>query len=142
VRDIIKTGFNEMGYDDVDWMYLAVVGSCQNGDGPWSFVNSISLANCNLSSKISPFHGVATLFLRRHCSVLRRALRTHLLVAGERLFNCYCDQATDCQTRNCGSNPGRGSVFFLFDSHVTVHRDKFLIIKPTRCTNFSNLFLD
>ena len=23
---------------------------------------------------------------------------------------------------------------------MTVHRDKFLIIKPTRCTNFSNLF--
>ena len=28
------------------------------------------------------------------------------------------------------------------DIHVTVHRDKFLIIKPTRCTNFSNLFLE
>jgi hypothetical protein len=28
-----------------------------------------------------------------------------------------------------------------FDVHVTMHRDKFLIIKPTRCTNFSNLFL-
>ena len=27
-----------------------------------------------------------------------------------------------------------------FDVHVTVHRDKFLKIKPTRCTNFSNLF--
>ena len=26
------------------------------------------------------------------------------------------------------------------DVHVTVHRDKFLIIKPTKCTNFSNLF--
>jgi len=26
------------------------------------------------------------------------------------------------------------------DVHVTVHRDKFLIIKPTRYTNFSNLF--
>ena len=25
---------------------------------------------------------------------------------------------------------------------MTVHRDKFLIIKPTRCTNFSNLFLE
>jgi len=29
-----------------------------------------------------------------------------------------------------------------FDIHVTVHRDKFLIIKPTRCTNFSNSFLE
>jgi len=27
------------------------------------------------------------------------------------------------------------------DVHVTVRRVKFLIIKPTRCTNFSNLFL-
>ena len=27
-----------------------------------------------------------------------------------------------------------------YDVHVTVHCDKFLIIKPTRCTNFSNLF--
>jgi hypothetical protein len=26
------------------------------------------------------------------------------------------------------------------DVHVTVQRDKFLTIKPTRCTNFSNLF--
>jgi len=25
---------------------------------------------------------------------------------------------------------------------VTVHHDKFLIIKPTRCTDFSNLFLE
>jgi len=29
-----------------------------------------------------------------------------------------------------------------FDVHVTVHRDKFLIIIPTICTNFSNLFLN
>ena len=29
-----------------------------------------------------------------------------------------------------------------FDVHVTVHRDKFLITKPTRCTYFSNLFLE
>jgi len=27
-----------------------------------------------------------------------------------------------------------------FDVHVTMHCDKFLIIKPTRCTNFSNSF--
>jgi len=30
--------------------------------------------------------------------------------------------------------------FTLFDVHVTVHRDIFRIIKPTRCTNFSLLF--
>jgi len=29
-----------------------------------------------------------------------------------------------------------------FDFYVTVHHDKFLTIKPTRCTNFSNLFLE
>jgi hypothetical protein len=39
---------------------------------------------------------------------------------------------------------GRGRELFrpptYFEVHVTAHRDKFLIIKPTRCTNFSNLF--
>ena len=29
-----------------------------------------------------------------------------------------------------------------FEGHVTMHHDKFLTIKPTRCTNFSNLFLE
>ena len=29
-----------------------------------------------------------------------------------------------------------------FDIYVTVHCVKFLKIKPTRCTNFSNLFLE
>ena len=32
------------------------------------------------------------------------------------------------------------SAYYKFDVHVTVHRVKFPIIKPTRCTNFSNLF--
>jgi hypothetical protein len=30
----------------------------------------------------------------------------------------------------------------VLDVHLTVHRVKFLIISPTRCTNFSNLFLE
>ena len=29
-----------------------------------------------------------------------------------------------------------------FDVYVTMHHVKFLIIKPTRCTNFSNCFLE
>jgi len=29
----------------------------------------------------------------------------------------------------------------FFDVHVAVHRDKFLIIEPTRCTNFSIFFI-
>jgi hypothetical protein len=32
------------------------------------------------------------------------------------------------------------TVYLVFDVHVTVHCDKFRIIKPTRCTNFSILF--
>jgi len=32
-------------------------------------------------------------------------------------------------------------VVSSFDFHVTVHRIKFLIIKPTRCTNFSKFFI-
>jgi hypothetical protein len=30
----------------------------------------------------------------------------------------------------------------MFDVHVTVHCVTFLMIKPTRCTNFSNIFLE
>jgi len=29
-----------------------------------------------------------------------------------------------------------------FDVHVTVHRDTCLTVKPTICTNYSNLFLE
>jgi len=36
----------------------------------------------------------------------------------------------------------RTNTRFGFNVHVTVHRVKFLIIKPTRWTNFSNLFLE
>jgi len=31
-------------------------------------------------------------------------------------------------------------LLYKFDVHVTVHRVKFLIIKPTRCTNFSQIY--
>jgi hypothetical protein len=31
-------------------------------------------------------------------------------------------------------------VLLKFDVHVTVHRDKFLIIETNRCTNFSIIF--
>jgi len=34
------------------------------------------------------------------------------------------------------------TYYIDFDVHVTVHHDKFLTIKPTRCTNFSNLLLE
>ena len=33
-------------------------------------------------------------------------------------------------------------ILLNLDVHVTVHRDSFLTIKPTRGTNFSNLFLE
>ena len=29
-------------------------------------------------------------------------------------------------------------IILFFDVHVTIHRDNFFIIKPTRCNNFSN----
>ena len=40
---------------------------------------------------------------------------------------CWCGAKNNCVS---------------FDLHVTVRRVKFLIIKPNRCTNFSNLFLE
>ena len=33
-------------------------------------------------------------------------------------------------------------MYILCNIHVTVRPDKYLILKPTRCTNFSNLFLE
>ena len=42
------------------------------------------------------------------------------------------------------SNSGAKSLNRMFvmgfDVHVTVHPDKFLIIKPSRCTNFSKCY--
>jgi hypothetical protein len=35
-----------------------------------------------------------------------------------------------------------GYTLPVSDVHVTVHRVKLLTIKPTRCTNFSNLTLE
>ena len=42
--------------------------------------------------------------------------------------------------RDEGSHTDSYYIFNLFDAHVTLHHDKFLIIKPTRCTNFSKLY--
>ena len=39
-------------------------------------------------------------------------------------------------------NKKLNSSYNEFDVHATVHLGKFLIIKLTRCTNFSNLFLE
>jgi hypothetical protein len=38
------------------------------------------------------------------------------------------------------TDPQTSSLYF--DVRVTVHHDKFLVIKPIRCTNFWNLFLE
>jgi len=47
---------------------------------------------------------------------------------------------TDAWSRNCLWQYGYRLAASKFDVHVTMHRDKFLYNKPTRCTNFSNLF--
>jgi len=56
-------------------------------------------------------------------------------------LSACCDNVTYCATK--GELPTRIWIMtVIFDVHVTVHRDKFLITKPTRCTNFSNVFLE
>ena len=59
-----------------------------------------------------------------------------------RLYRATCSsyETVPCRTARRTLNLVRYSV--EFDVLVTVHRVKFLIIKPTRCTNFSNLFLE
>ena len=74
-------------------------------------------------------------------------------VCGESLFCCVLGHSRFTYRRSVYSfyrsrenEEGLAvSVYFKgrhseFDVHVTVHRDKFLVIKPTRCTHFSNLF--
>jgi len=55
------------------------------------------------------------------------AIRTACDCSGrKRVFSCLATSISTPQN--------------TFDFHVAMHRDKFLIIKPTRCTNFSEAF--
>ena len=66
------------------------------------------------------------------CSTFCCPSHTYSLWANSRI-GCYRMWGTLSETRM------KQRVAFVV--HVTVHRDKFLIIKPTRRTNFSNLLL-
>ena len=48
----------------------------------------------------------------------------------------------DLQGHPVGTCRSDMNMLLVFDVYVTVHCFKFLIIKPTRYTNFSNLFLE
>ena len=50
--------------------------------------------------------------------------------------SCVCHEVSRQNAANASCTTGQ------FDVHVTVHRVKFLLIKPTRCDHFSNLFLE
>jgi len=63
----------------------------------------------------------------RNIGIINSATRSHLV-------GCFY------KIRNEGV--GCDNDVIDFDGHVNVHRDKFLIIKPTRCTDFSDLFLE
>jgi hypothetical protein len=45
--------------------------------------------------------------------------------------------SVDCLTRQQSRGSVSSTLLGTFDVRVAVHRDKFLIIEPTRCTNFS-----
>jgi hypothetical protein len=51
---------------------------------------------------------------------------------------CICRDGSKGQTY--GAAALKKKIVSKFDVHVTVQRDKFLIIKPTRCNNVSNFF--
>jgi hypothetical protein len=57
-------------------------------------------------------------------------------------FGRFCPSSGGFYSNMPGKEYRFGGLPFRFDVHVTVLRVKFLIIKPTRCTNFSNLFLE
>jgi len=61
------------------------------------------------------------------------------------LFNVDLDQyifICDCENVTTGTGKVGQNKYHTFDVHMTIHRSKFLVIKPTRCTDFSNLFLE
>ena len=68
----------------------------------------------------------SSLLLLGHCSLPTARLRVYLL--------CHMTYRELIQSPKI--------VYASLDVHVTVHGDKFLKIKLTRCTNFSNLFLE
>jgi hypothetical protein len=51
-----------------------------------------------------------------------------------------CNSTTMLHTISCAKR--MHNIQNVWDVHVTMHHDKFLIIKPTRRTDFSNLFLE
>ena len=73
------------------------------------------------------------------------------IYSGNKKCKTYQD-ASDCEVRRSDGQQAYVIIYdrhvsdFVmvltqFDVHITVHRVKFLTIKPTGCTNFSNLFL-
>ena len=58
-----------------------------------------------------------------------------------RSYSCANNKGVTYVNGTINDTSCRGGVK-LRDVHVTVHRVKFLIIEPTRCTNFSNLLLE
>jgi len=70
---------------------------------------------------------------------------SHFLALGSPLYECLLCYPVPkhnlsfslwVQFRICSNNQNHE-----FGVYVSVQHDKFLMIKPTRCTNFSNLFL-
>ena len=70
-------------------------------------------------------------------SMLEEYIETSQLSPRPFLFTIYCYSTILHKITHSS-----GNLLYIFDVHVTVHRDKFLIRKPTRCTNFSNFFLE
>jgi len=106
---------------EVDARLWPVAGCCEHGSKP---VDSIKWQGISSSALCSLF---SSDFLRSIAACIRNG-------QSPRCYSQYTHIVRSClQTEKTQVE---------FDFQLTVHRDKFLIIKPTRCTNFSNLFLE
>jgi len=66
-----------------------------------------------------------------------------MVLSWDRLWNEYDERNWSIIVPSNESDLQQPRKFILkFDVHVTVYRVKYLIIKPTSCDNFSNLFLE
>jgi len=82
--------------------------------------------------------------LRRGCITIRLFFRMSLVNTTENTVSnvlVYCVQSVSVKVSSINCTPKRLDSF-IFDAHVTLRRIKFLIIKPNRCTNISDLFLE
>jgi hypothetical protein len=99
------------------------------------------MKNCDKSSKSLNFLTYKLELCKKEgLSSLKKTEMLALIICSDvtefKFLNSYSSLKT---TMKCSYITYR-TISLQYHVHVTVHRNKFLTIKPTRCTNFTNYF--